>query len=238
MDDFSDISLTIDQALIWIATRDCELVNRGSHGVAVRDRLTWMRLLLGVGDDFEFLVSPSEAETALLKAVQVGAIEAWQDGTRFEAQWFDCARVKNFLLGPSLSCGEVMRFERRRDLPHLVGECEDGSRLERPWEQIVPQFRSAALLKAFPSRDSMAEEVRASRSRTGAPGRPTSMHLIKKEFERRAAAGSLDDQLAAVAQSLVNWLKETHPAEPQMTPKTVENNLRVAFRHANATPRN
>ena len=84
----------------------------------------------------------------------------------------------------------------------------------------------------------MAEEVRASRSRTGAPGRPTSMHLIKKEFERRAAAGSLDDQLAAVAQSLVNWLKETHPAEPQLTPKTVENNLRVAFRRANATPRN
>lgn len=67
---------------------------------------------------------------------------------------------------------------------------------------------------------------------TGAPGRPTVMHLVKAEFERRRDAGRLEASLTAQAEELVEWLRTKHPRARALKPKTIANNLRAAFRAA------
>jgi hypothetical protein len=66
--------------------------------------------------------------------------------------------------------------------------------------------------------------------RTGAPGRPTSMHLILDEMERRAASGQLEAKVRDQAKVLADWFASTHPLQSRPTPKTVENQIRTRFR--------
>lgn len=68
--------------------------------------------------------------------------------------------------------------------------------------------------------------------RAGAPGRPSSMHLILNEFERRRAAGSCENSRSAEAERLAAWLKETHPDNPRATAKTIRNALPADFQPA------
>ena len=68
--------------------------------------------------------------------------------------------------------------------------------------------------------------------RSGAPGRPTSMHIIEAEFERLRAAGELPSTLAETARNLAEWLKRTYPTYPPATAKTIETRIRAAFRAA------
>jgi hypothetical protein len=66
--------------------------------------------------------------------------------------------------------------------------------------------------------------------RSGAPGRPTSMHLVQAEFDARCARGEVAASLTKEAEDLAEWLKRAHPSAPPVTPKTIQNNLRGAFR--------
>lgn len=67
---------------------------------------------------------------------------------------------------------------------------------------------------------------------TGAPGRPSHMHLIIAEFERRAQAGELENSLAREAATLAAWFKANHPGKQPLTPKAVENRIRRDYREA------
>jgi hypothetical protein len=71
--------------------------------------------------------------------------------------------------------------------------------------------------------------------RTGAPGRPTSRHLILAELERRALAGIMDAKVGAEARALAAWLKETHPQYPPTTASTAENIIRDRHKVLKAT---
>jgi hypothetical protein len=66
--------------------------------------------------------------------------------------------------------------------------------------------------------------------RTGAPGRPSSMHLVLGEFERRGAANELKARVCTEAAALAAWFSATHPGAPSPTAKTIENNIRSRFR--------
>jgi hypothetical protein len=68
--------------------------------------------------------------------------------------------------------------------------------------------------------------------KTGAPGRPTSMHLIEAEFQRMKAGGEVPATLAETARRLEAWLKMTHPTYPPATATTIETRLRQSFREA------
>src|SRR5438477_12125704 len=68
-------------------------------------------------------------------------------------------------------------------------------------------------------------------AKTGAPGRPTSMHLIEQEFHLRVAAGQICDTLQAESEYLLSWLRQEHPLAPQPTLKTIKNRLRVVYRN-------
>jgi len=61
---------------------------------------------------------------------------------------------------------------------------------------------------------------------TGAPGRPTSRHLVEPEAKRRIAAGDVPERLAEFAKSLSGWLSGKHPTATPMTGKTIENLIR------------
>jgi len=67
-------------------------------------------------------------------------------------------------------------------------------------------------------------------SRTGAPGRPTSMHLVETEFRARCARNEVEASLAKEADLLAAWLSNEHPSSPRLTTKTIKNRLRDAYR--------
>ena len=71
--------------------------------------------------------------------------------------------------------------------------------------------------------------------RSGTPGRPTSMHLVEAEFEARCARSDVASSLGEEARYLVDWLRSAHPNAPQLTDKTIKNNLRAAYRRHNET---
>jgi hypothetical protein len=64
---------------------------------------------------------------------------------------------------------------------------------------------------------------------SGAPGRPTSMHLIWEEFARRMGAGEVLPKLVDEGSALAAWLRQAHPHATPPTPKTIQNNIRSEF---------
>jgi hypothetical protein len=64
---------------------------------------------------------------------------------------------------------------------------------------------------------------------SGAPGRPSSAHLVDAEFERRLQSGAIKSSLASQAEVLKAWLKTTHPKLSPMSAGTIENRIRDAW---------
>jgi hypothetical protein len=66
---------------------------------------------------------------------------------------------------------------------------------------------------------------------TGTPGRPKKgIDIIRIEFQRRVEAGEIAASLAAEARALQVWYRQTWPRRDCPTAKTIENNLREAWR--------
>jgi len=72
---------------------------------------------------------------------------------------------------------------------------------------------------------------------TGAPGRPSHMHLVIAEFRRRVQGGQLETSLARESASLAAWFKASHPDKQPLTAKAIENKLREDYRQARANTR-
>lgn len=78
----------------------------------------------------------------------------------------------------------------------------------------------------------------AAHSGTGAPGRPSSMHLIEDEHRARWARGDAFDRVAAEARALHDWFGEAHRDKQRPTALTIENRIRSEHRRLRAAPRN
>jgi hypothetical protein len=61
--------------------------------------------------------------------------------------------------------------------------------------------------------------------RTGAPGRPSAMHLVEEEYRARWARGEANSRIGAEAECLSKWLANAHPTMPRVTAKTIRNRL-------------
>jgi hypothetical protein len=79
------------------------------------------------------------------------------------------------------------------------------------------------VLRYWPSSD-------PSITRTGAPGRPSPMYLVEREFHARADRGAIHASIGAEAKALSEWLRVSHPHEPPVTAKTIANRLRHEHR--------
>jgi hypothetical protein len=73
--------------------------------------------------------------------------------------------------------------------------------------------------------------------RTDAPGRPSSMYLVEKEYHARWQRGEAETSIGAEAAALANWLRTEHPHAPPLTPKTIANKLRHDYRRRGAEAR-
>jgi hypothetical protein len=69
-------------------------------------------------------------------------------------------------------------------------------------------------------------------TKTGAPGRPTPMHLVVAEHLARLKSGKSEMGVVAESERLANWLKKTHPNLPPITSKTIRNKISAAHRLA------
>ena len=78
------------------------------------------------------------------------------------------------------------------------------------------------------------EEVRQPIYTSGVPGRPTSMNLIRLEFEARYSRGDTAPSITSEAAALAEWLSRTHPEATPIKPKTIKNQLASEFRKRNA----
>ena len=83
---------------------------------------------------------------------------------------------------------------------------------------------------AGPSNNAKATTLTATPYRSGAPGRPTSIQVVKAEFQRRKKCGQVASTLGAEAKTLVDWLIQKHPEAPRLTSKTIMNRLREDYR--------
>ena len=119
----------------------------------------------------------------------------------------------------------------RADLARWCGAPPEPEPAERPgdWPEPPPERMRAEPLPASPPEPALIIS-------SGAPGRPTSMHLIRSEHRRRLDAGEAHESLADEARYLAAWLARQHPAAPQPTPKTVENAIREAHRQRATRP--
>ena len=55
--------------------------------------------------------------------------------------------------------------------------------------------------------------------RTGAPGRPSSIHLVEIEFRARCGRNEVESSLAQEADVLAAWLRKEHPNSPPLNSK-------------------
>ena len=66
--------------------------------------------------------------------------------------------------------------------------------------------------------------------RTGAPGRPSAMHLVEEEYRARWQRGEAETSINAEAAALADWLRAEHPRAPPLKPKSIANKLRKDHR--------
>jgi|GEM_PF-5047707 hypothetical protein len=71
--------------------------------------------------------------------------------------------------------------------------------------------------------------------RTGAPGRPTPMHLVEQEFRRRTEAGAVEDRVTRESEVLAIWLQNEHPSLPKLSAKAIRNKISPEYRRGRMT---
>ena len=72
-------------------------------------------------------------------------------------------------------------------------------------------------------------------AQTGAPGRPTLMHLVQAEFRQRVADRCVNlGSIKAEASELRDWFAAKYPLERRISAGTIENKIRNEYRNAKA----
>jgi hypothetical protein len=70
-------------------------------------------------------------------------------------------------------------------------------------------------------------------TKTGAPGRPSSMGIVITEFERRRELQRCEQSREAESQALAAWFRQAHPEMQAPTAKTIRNKLPTDFQPRN-----
>lgn len=106
------------------------------------------------------------------------------------------------------------------------------------FKQEFPQLQSdIAAPECRPNANLNATQM----SRTGAAGRPSAMHLVKQEFERRERDGEIPRGTSAkkICEELADWYqngpRKEHPQLPPLAFETIRKSLRDDIRRAGFT---
>lgn len=98
------------------------------------------------------------------------------------------------------------------------------------WSKLTVLKSDVKRFWPFPEAEN--ERNVASGFRTGAPGRPTPIHLVVAEHHRRLESGKAEISVTVEAEHLADWLKSAHPGVPPLRPKTIQNKIRGQHRAA------
>ena len=176
--------------------------------------------------------------------------EAWRFCARSEPGCTD--EQATAILLQAVSSGEVGLVHKNGALRHIFGkedwtECKvdlHSGRIDHPSGVDLDHIHVSARDLSYwlaehpggiatPKRDAasrLAEDSELVSDRTGGRGRPSSSHLAKAEFQRRAEGGEALPKLADEAKYLSRWLLTTYPDLAAMKPATVADRIRRDFR--------
>jgi hypothetical protein len=158
----------------------------------------------------------------------------WESGAVIVVNWQDAdVHWPTGTVGGKLRQGVRMRHKieiRWLDLERWAKERLPG--VDPPAVQTTPRPQSASLTRSpVPPPHSHDAKIQPIYS-TGAPGKPTSRHLVAQELKRREEAEETCDSQTKEAEVLAAWLKATHPLAPPMGGKAIQNSLRSELKHA------
>jgi hypothetical protein len=94
------------------------------------------------------------------------------------------------------------------------------------WSQLMVMKSEIARYWPF------ERERNPSETHSGGAGRPSAMHLVEAEYDRRRALGELHGRIGAVAADLERWIKGAHPGLRTPTAATIANVLRHKHRQS------
>ncbi|WP_436642715.1 hypothetical protein [Microbaculum sp. FT89] len=116
------------------------------------------------------------------------------------------------------------------DEEHWRGGFDDayGNRSGWKWRRLMVQKSDVARIWPFGAVERAASD--AANYRTGAPGKPSSMHLAEAEFTRRCERGEVAETVTRESEHLASWLKQVHPDAPPLTAKTIKNRIAAPYR--------
>lgn len=93
-------------------------------------------------------------------------------------------------------------------------------------EKLSPSLRRDEILSIWPVKENATGTVVPVVYRTGSPGRPTSMHIVLEEAERRLLAGVEVRKFLPFAKDLAKWLADSDRVAPQLDPETIAGNAK------------
>jgi hypothetical protein len=100
------------------------------------------------------------------------------------------------------------------------------------WSKVMVLKSDVAKIWPFSANQDSSPSIQS-----GAPGRPTSMHLVVAELRSRLASGKAEVNVTAESEHLAEWLKATHPNAPKLTAKTIRNKIGTEYRKAKIRPK-
>jgi hypothetical protein len=137
--------------------------------------------------------------------------------------------------------GRVPEAPRQKVSPEFEAWlCDFHHRGPRPSETFLEEPQEAPTVRRYSKERLLIDEAELRRwcatwlvpaiiTKTGAPGRPTSMGIVLTEFERRRAEEKCESSRDAEARTLAAWLLQMHPDMPKLTAKTIRNKLPQDF---------
>ena len=121
------------------------------------------------------------------------------------------------------------------DAEHWHKGFNDSLQTRRGVEWAKLTVLKSEIAQCWPFAGAVKERIEAPTFRTGAPGRPTPIHLVLAEHTRRLGRGETEVAVAAEAEHLRGWLRLSYPDVPLLTSKTIQNRIRAAHRAAKNT---
>lgn len=114
--------------------------------------------------------------------------------------------------------------------------CDDSlrNRLGTRWSKLMVRKQDVASIWPF---GLTADDRDGPAYRTGAPGRPTPICLVRQEFDARYQRGKTLETLMEECKLLSEHLAKNYPHVPHLKPKTIANNLRHSFNERKNRPK-
>jgi hypothetical protein len=191
-------------------------------------------------------------EPAALAAMRIpDALERAIESQQTLQRATESQRLVGPILGPSLPASgfsdsfmeEIQRGAALRasiEAAHAAADREKRERQQRETaslnalEGIRAQLEGLGRVIAEHDQVLKRHDEELVRIRSGASGRPSAMHLVRIEFDRRVAMGQLEATVTAMSEALEAWVHTSYPDAAPLKAKTIRNILGVTYREAKA----